>query len=258
MNSLLETDDGKWDGTLRAFWRRLLRASAKNMFWDKEEIPEDEMYIFRAHFATALLASPIKDVIADRDEWKAQHENLLSVRQSDLAVVDQLTQDLATSQAQVEILKESNENWMEGFKTKERDLADADKDLLAAQAEIARLRDALQSTFDGIEQFKYKWMLVPSFGHRINKDIRQAINVAHNDIFISFNTVQDALDTASPSTALQEYINMKADAERYRWLRERNDSGDQQWFVYAANSNSLDNDIDNAIGELKSTTKDML
>lgn len=59
---LLETDDGKWDATLMALWRRLQRTHSDIKFWNLSEIPEDEMYIFRAHFATALLASPLKDL----------------------------------------------------------------------------------------------------------------------------------------------------------------------------------------------------
>jgi hypothetical protein len=53
-----ETDDGKWDGVLRALWRRLQGRHPSAEFWNKAEIPDDEMYIFRAHFATALLAAP--------------------------------------------------------------------------------------------------------------------------------------------------------------------------------------------------------
>lgn len=59
---LLETDDGKWDGTIKALWRRLQGRHPSAEFWDMQEIPDDEMYIFRAHFATALLASPIKQL----------------------------------------------------------------------------------------------------------------------------------------------------------------------------------------------------
>lgn len=60
--ALLETDDCKWDATLKALWRRLQRHKNGADFWSESEIPEDEMYIFRAHFATALMASPLKDL----------------------------------------------------------------------------------------------------------------------------------------------------------------------------------------------------
>jgi len=50
----------------------------------------------------------IKDLIADRNEWKQQHENLLSVRQSDLQVVEQL-------QSQVEQLQADNARLQEEF-----------------------------------------------------------------------------------------------------------------------------------------------
>jgi chromosome segregation ATPase len=84
--------------------------------------------------------------------------------------IDQLTQDLATAKGQIEMLKESNENWMEGFKAKERDLADADKDLATAQAEIARLRPALQNMFDN---FKY---MQTAFNDGIFDDAREALS----------------------------------------------------------------------------------
>jgi hypothetical protein len=63
---LLETDDGKWDGTIKALWRRLQGRHPSAEFWNLSEIPDDEMYIFRAHFATALLASPIKQLNAEK------------------------------------------------------------------------------------------------------------------------------------------------------------------------------------------------
>lgn len=63
---LLETDDGKWDGTIKALWRRLQGRHPSAEFWELSEIPDDEMYIFRAHFATALLASPIKQLNAKK------------------------------------------------------------------------------------------------------------------------------------------------------------------------------------------------
>lgn len=59
-DNLFETDDGKWDNTLRAFWRRINRSYKSTLL----EIPDNEMYIFRAHFGTALTISPIKD------DWK--------------------------------------------------------------------------------------------------------------------------------------------------------------------------------------------
>ena len=59
---ILETDDGKWDGTLRAFWRRI-QGYSKCKFNDIKELPEKMPVEFRAHFATALLASPVKSTI---------------------------------------------------------------------------------------------------------------------------------------------------------------------------------------------------
>jgi len=59
---ILETDDGKWDGTLRAFWRRI-QGYSKCKFNDIKELPEKMPVEFRAHFATALIASPIKSTM---------------------------------------------------------------------------------------------------------------------------------------------------------------------------------------------------
>lgn len=41
------------------------------------------------------------------------------------------------------------------------------------------------------------------------------------------------------------------DAARYRWLRVQHNSRDSDWFVYAAASKSLDEDVDAAIKERK-------
>ena len=42
----------------------------------------------------------IKDLIADRNEWKQQHENLLSVRQSDLQVIAKLEERIRVADAE--------------------------------------------------------------------------------------------------------------------------------------------------------------
>ena len=39
---------------------------------------------------------------------------------------------------------------------------------------------------------------------------------------------------------------LRADAERYRWLRDKHDDGDEQWYVYGAHTNNLDAEIDAA------------
>ena len=41
------------------------------------------------------------------------------------------------------------------------------------------------------------------------------------------------------------------DAERYRWLRDRHDCGDEMWFVYGAKTDNLTFDIDAAMKEIK-------
>jgi DNA repair exonuclease SbcCD ATPase subunit len=46
------------------------------------------------------LNSQLNAIKADRDEWKQQHENLLSVRQSDLEVITALRTQLASAQAE--------------------------------------------------------------------------------------------------------------------------------------------------------------
>lgn len=55
--NLLETDDGKWDGVIRAFWRRIQRFPDPK-FNNQLELPDPLPCEFRAHFATALLAAP--------------------------------------------------------------------------------------------------------------------------------------------------------------------------------------------------------
>jgi len=40
---------------------------------------------------------------------------------------------------------------------------------------------------------------------------------------------------------------LKRDAARYRWLREKHDGGDEQWFLYGGKSDSLDEDVDRAM-----------
>jgi hypothetical protein len=57
-DNLFETDDGKWDNTIKAFWRRLVRSLQLK---ETEDIPDNRMYLFRAHFCTSLMVSPIKD-----------------------------------------------------------------------------------------------------------------------------------------------------------------------------------------------------
>jgi hypothetical protein len=47
-----------------------------------------------------------------------------------------------------------------------------------------------------------------------------------------------------------EVKELRRDAERYRWMRDKHDDGDEQWFVYGAKSDSdstLDDDIDAAM-----------
>jgi hypothetical protein len=57
--NLLETDDGKWDGVIRAFWRRI-QGYKKCEYNDIKDLPDPLPVEFRAHFATALLVSPIR------------------------------------------------------------------------------------------------------------------------------------------------------------------------------------------------------
>ncbi len=42
-------------------------------------------------------------------------------------------------------------------------------------------------------------------------------------------------------------IQDKRDAERYRWLRDKHNANNQEWFVYAASTLNLDSDIEAAI-----------
>jgi hypothetical protein len=51
----------------------------------------------------------IKNLELEKNEWKQQHENLLSVRQSDLQVVQDLQQKLLQSQASVARLRDALE-----------------------------------------------------------------------------------------------------------------------------------------------------
>ena len=61
---------------------------------------------------------------------------------------------------------------------------------------------------------------------------------------------QQANFTESNGMLTQERDTYKADALRYRWLREQHNRGDGQWFVYGALSpDNLDADIDLAMGK---------
>jgi hypothetical protein len=133
---ILETDDGKWDGVIRAFWRRI-QGYKKCEYNDIKELPDPLPVEFRAHFSTALLASPIAELINDRDEWKQQHENLLSVRESDLQVITSLRQQLTkpADEVLIEAAKAVVERW-------ETPLW---KDAPATAGYIYRLRDALNA-----------------------------------------------------------------------------------------------------------------
>lgn len=48
------------------------------------------------------LEAEVEALRADRDEWRQQHENLLAVRQQDLAVIQKLKED---KQAQAEAMR---------------------------------------------------------------------------------------------------------------------------------------------------------
>jgi hypothetical protein len=89
------------------------------------------------------LNKTIQDLTADRDEWKQQHENLLSVREADLQAITSLRQQLAeqtSSDCLVTIL--TDENIM--------NIASAvlDKDLIGNEENQSRLiqfaRDAIE------------------------------------------------------------------------------------------------------------------
>lgn len=56
--NLSETDNGQWDGVIRAFWRRIQRFPVPK-YNGQLELPDPLPMEFRAHFATALIASPI-------------------------------------------------------------------------------------------------------------------------------------------------------------------------------------------------------
>jgi hypothetical protein len=65
--------------------------------------------IASAHTVASSYKDAAKDAVAaferlraDRDEWRTQHENLLSVRQSDLQIVVQLRAELAHEQTRAE------------------------------------------------------------------------------------------------------------------------------------------------------------
>ena len=63
----IETGDGKWDGVIRAFWRRIQRIPEPK-YNNQLELPDPLPCEFRAHFATALLASPINSIISAMTE----------------------------------------------------------------------------------------------------------------------------------------------------------------------------------------------
>lgn len=80
---ILETEDGKWDGVIRAFWRRI-QGYKKCEFNDIKELPDPLPVEFRAHFATALLASPIKGMTETAKEASnraiADHNEIQTLR----------------------------------------------------------------------------------------------------------------------------------------------------------------------------------
>lgn len=57
------------------------------------------------------------------------------------------------------------------------------------------------------------------------------------------------------STPAPEETAYKEDAERYRWLKAKHSSGDDQWFVYGAKSDDLDQEIDAARREPQRDTE---
>ena len=85
-----ETDDGKWDGTLRAFWRRL-QGYGKCKYNDVKELPEKMPVEFRAYFATALLASPLKP-------WFEKIELLDNLNEEQALIIDNLRAEIRNLQ----------------------------------------------------------------------------------------------------------------------------------------------------------------
>jgi hypothetical protein len=83
------------------------------------------------------LNKTIAELTADRDEWKQQHQNLLSVRESDLQVITSLRQQLTkpADEVLIEAAKAVVERW-------ETPLW---KDAPATAKFIYRLRDAINA-----------------------------------------------------------------------------------------------------------------
>jgi chromosome segregation ATPase len=166
--------------------------------------------------------------------------------------------------AKYKLLQESNENWMEGFKAKERDLADADNKLDAAQAEIDSYREALQCVIK--HHTEPAGMTTEIATHK--EKLAEFLSRCDASEAEMIAKVKQAL--SSPSTALQEYEQMKADAERYRYLRNKDLSEMNtpciaiQYTEFTGkfiNNEDADNAMNQAIDairELKSTTKDMV
>lgn len=63
-----------------------------------------------------------------------------------------------------------------------------------------------------------------------------------NNILTVASEIQDAYQAKN--------ADQLRDAERYRWLRDKHDDGDEQWFVYGAKA-QLDSAIDSAMKESK-------
>lgn len=74
-NNAFETDDGKWDGVIRAFWRRI-QGYQKCEFNDIKDLPDPLPVEFRAHFATALLNAPkeLRTPISQNEQQEAVGE----------------------------------------------------------------------------------------------------------------------------------------------------------------------------------------
>ena len=85
--NILETDDGKWDGVIRAFWRRI-QGYKKCEYNDVKDLPDPLPVEFRAHFATALLASPIRASLSANEQDAIDAERYRFLRNADLTVMN--------------------------------------------------------------------------------------------------------------------------------------------------------------------------
>lgn len=56
---------------------------------------DEEVEIEQLRHAISRLKQRLREVTTDRDEWREQHENLVSVRSTDLAAVAKARGDIA-------------------------------------------------------------------------------------------------------------------------------------------------------------------